>query len=95
MAITELVVSSKEQRIDLYNGFYIRLFFDPIYKRWYYNLYENEKLKFAGIALNPDTRPLHNFTGYYVGLIDKITDKIGYEPYNELGARLGLLEIKE
>lgn len=95
MTINELIVASKEQRVDLYNGVYVQLFFDPIYKRWYYNLYENNELKYAGIALNPGSRPLHNIASYYVGLIDKINDKTPYEPFNELGSRLGLLEIRQ
>ena len=95
MVIDELVVSSDEQVIALSDGKSARLYFDPFYKRWYYNMYDNENnIMYAGIALNPDTMPLQNISPYYLGLIDKMDDGF-YEPFNELGSRLGLLEVAE
>lgn len=96
MVLNELLVASKEQIIALSDGRAARLYFDPFYKRWYYNMYgaDNEIL-YAGIALNPDTMPLQNISPYYLGLVDKVDDNQPYEPYNELGTRLGLLEVSE
>lgn len=94
MKVNELVVSSDEQIIALSDGKSARLYFDPFYKRWYYNMYDNENnIMYAGIALNPDTVPLKNISSYYLGLVDKMGDKEFYEPFNELGSRLGLLEV--
>ena len=96
MTINELVVSSKEQIIALSDGKSVRLYFDPFYKRWYYNMYdENNNIMYAGIALGPDTAPLKNFTPYYISMVDKMSDNKPYEPFNELGSRLGLLEVSE
>ena len=88
MTINELVVSSEEQKLTL------SIKFDPFYKRWYYDLYLNNELLYAGVALNPDSAPLMQFTNYSLGLIDKMNDKLFYEPFAELGSRLGLIEIK-
>lgn len=96
MIANELLVSSKEQILTLAGGKSARLYFDPFYKRWYYNLYdENNEIMYAGIALMPDTAPLKSFTPYYLALVDKMADGLTYEPYNELGSRLGLLEVSE
>lgn len=95
MTVNELVVASEEQQLSLADGHVANIFFDPYYKRWYYNLYQNGILKYAGIALDPDTAALQGFTTYYLAIIDQISDKSFYEPFNELGSRLGLLEVKE
>lgn len=95
MKINELVVASEEQLLALLNGYNAEIFFDPIYKRWYYNLYEGTTLKYAGIVLDPDTFPLLNFSDYFLGCVDKLDDKEAYEPYLELGSRLGVLEVME
>lgn len=95
MIINELIVGSQEQTLTLLNGYVADIRFDPFYKRWYYNLYNNNELVFAGVPLNPDTFPLEGFTNYYLGIIDKVDDKLPYEPYNELGSKLGLLEIQK
>lgn len=91
--INELVVSSKEQKLTLKDGYSVDIKFDPFYKRWYYNLYQYDEILYAGIALNPDSMPLFDFTDYSLGLIDKIDGNSFYEPYSELGSRLGLIEI--
>lgn len=95
MTINELVVASEEQKLSLPNGYSADIKFDPFYKRWYYNLYQNNELLYAGIALNPDSAPLLDFTNYSLGLIDKLDSNVPYEPYSELGSRLGLIEITE
>lgn len=94
MLINELLVSSEEQRLTLLNGYSADIKFDPFYKRWYYNLYQGTTLMFAGVPLIPDTFPLDGMTNYYLAVIDKLDDGLPYEPYNELGSRLGLLEIQ-
>lgn len=93
--INELIVSSEEQTLTLLDGYSAVIKFDPIYKRWFYNLYQGGELRFAGMALDPDTASLQGWTDYFLGVIDKVTDRFEYEPYNELGSRLGLLEIQE
>lgn len=96
MTLNELLVSSKEQILTLAGGKSARIYFDPFYKRWYYNMYnENDEIMYAGIALDPDTMPLQNISPYYIGLIDKMSDNQAYEPYNELGSRLGVIEVSE
>jgi hypothetical protein len=47
------------------------------------------------MALNTDTSPLLNISLISLGLVDTSNDKEEYEPYNELGSRLALLEIAE
>lgn len=94
MTINELLVSSEEQRLTLLNGYSANIKFDPFHKRWYYDLYQGDTLMFAGVPLVPDTFPLDGFTNYYLAVIDKLNDNEQYEPYNELGSRLGLLEIQ-
>lgn len=95
MTINELTVASKEQSLVLYNGYVADIKFDAIYKRWYYDLYQNGELKYAGIALNPNTAPLVGVSPYSLGVVDRLDDKDFYEPYNELGVRLALLEFEE
>lgn len=96
MTINELLVSSEEQLLELTDGSTARLYFDPFYKRWYYNMYGADgELVYAGIALNPDTAPLKNIAPYYLAMVDKVADGAQYEPYNELGTRLGVLEVIE
>lgn len=93
MTVNELVVASEAQILNLSYGYRAEIMFDPIYKRWFYNLYEGDELRYAGISLEPNTAPLKGFTNYYLGCIDKISSKEFYEPYVELGNRLGLMEV--
>jgi hypothetical protein len=95
MQITELKVGSKEQKILLSNGYSADIKFDVFYKRWYYDLYKDGELKYAGIALNVNTVGLFNISPVSLGLIDIVGDKEEYEPYNELGTRLMLVEVTE
>lgn len=94
MKINELIVASQEQVLTLLNGYNADIRFDPFYKRWYYNLYNGTELMYAGVPLVPDTFPLEGITNYYLAVVDKIDDNEPYEPYNELGSRLALLEIQ-
>lgn len=96
MTVNELLVSSEEQIVQLQDGTTARLYFDPFYKRWYYNVYDNTgEIQYAGIALDPDTAPLKNIAPHYIAMVDKMSDGLFYEPYNELGSRLGVLEVIE
>lgn len=95
MTINELVVASEEQALTLLNGYTATLMFDPYYKRWYYNLYKDGELLYAGVPLDPDTAALLGYNDYSLGLVDKLDDKTFYEPYLELGSRLGLVEITQ
>lgn len=93
MTANELVVASEPQRLTLSSESYADIFFDPYYKRWCYNLYEGNELKYAGFVLDPDTASLLGFTDNFLACVDKLDNKEQYEPYNELGSRLGLLEV--
>lgn len=93
MTITELAVSSEEQTVYLSNNYSAVVRFDMIYKRWFFDLYRGEELLYAGIALTPDTYPLKDIAEVSLAIVDWANDKLQYEPYNELGARLGLMEI--
>lgn len=95
MTIEELVVSSEEQLLSLDNGYTADLRFDPFYKRWFFDLYENETLIYAGVALNEDTVPLLRISKKSLGCLDKLDDKNFFEPYSELGSRLALVEVNE
>ena len=90
-----LEVASDEQTISMLDGYTARLFFDRCYKRWYYNLYYMNELVAAGIALNADTAPLLGFMTESLALVDTGSPKEEYEPFEELGQRLTLVEISE
>lgn len=95
LVTTELRVLPEEQTIYLQNGYQAAIRFDMIYKRWFYDLYLGDKLVYAGMALTSDTTPLLNINPISLGLVDTSNDKEDYEPYNELGSRLALLEVAE
>lgn len=95
MKLTELVVESKEQTVVLSDGYSADIKFDVFYKRWYYDLYKDGVLKFAGVALNVNTVGLYKMAPVCLALIDIVGDKEEYEPYNELGTRLMLVEVAE
>lgn len=93
MTINELSVSSEEQNIFLSNGYSATIRFDMIYKRWFFDLYLGGELLYAGLTLTPDTAALAGISDLTLGLVDYSDDKEEYEPFNELGARLALMEI--
>lgn len=95
MKLTELVVESKEQTVVLSDGYSADIKFDVFYKRWYYDLYKDGELKFAGVALNANTVGLYKMSPVCLAVIDIVGDKEEYEPYNELGTRLMLVEVAE
>ena len=93
--IFDLTLASEEQNITMLNGYSAEIKFDACYKRWYYNLYLYGELVACGIALNPDTAPLLGFSKDSLGIVDTGNKKDIYEPYEELGGRLQLVEIVE
>lgn len=93
--ISELTVPSEEQTLNLLNGYTAEIKFDAVYKRWYFNLYNMNEPVALGIALNVDTAPLLGYVSDSLGLVDLVDDKEEYEPFDELGTRLGLVEITE
>lgn len=95
MAVYELTVSSEEQKITLTDGYSAEILFDRCYKRWYYNLYKDDALVAAGVALNPDTAPLFGYVDDSLGLANNIKKGIEYEPCEELGTGLLLMEISK
>lgn len=93
MTLAELSVKSSEQTVVLQQGYEATIRFDMIYKRWFFDLYLGGELLYAGIALTPDTYPLKDIADVSVAIVDWANDKMQYEPFNELGSRLGLLEV--
>lgn len=93
--MNELVVASKEQTLTLLNGYSAEIKFDPFYKHWYYNLYQGDTLMFAGVSLLPNTLPLHGITNYYLGCLYTGEPNEFYEPFDELGGLLKLIEVQE
>lgn len=91
----ELTVASEEQQISLLDGYTAEILFDRCYKRWYYNLYYLGELVAAGVALNEDTAPLLGYTDESLGLVKTIEKGVEYEPFEELGNGLSLMEISE
>lgn len=95
MTISELSVNSEEQTVVLQGGYSATIRFDMIYKRWFFDLYLGGELVYAGIALTPDTYPLNDISDISIAIIDWANDNLSYEPYAELGSRLGLMEINK
>lgn len=95
MTYYDLQIGSEEQTINLLDGYSADIRFDPIYKRWYYNLYLYNTLAFAGVALVPDTLPLYKMSPHFLAIIDSGDPREDYEPYLELGGRLKLIEVVE
>ena len=93
MTITSLGVESNEQYLNLSNDMSINIRFDPFYYRWYADYYEDGDLVAAGIALDPNTFGLLNIRQTFCGLVDTGDPKTQYEPYEQLGNRLAVIEI--
>lgn len=95
MEINLLNVESKEKAITLRDGYVADIRFDLVYKRWYYDLYKDGELLYAGISLTPNSCGLLKINDYCLGLMDRVPDEEEYEPYVELGSKLGLLEVDD
>ena len=87
-----LSVEPKEQLLGLANGYTADIKFDRFYYRWYYDLYKDNALVYSGISLTPDSNSLANISKTSLGVLDNGDPRVEYEPYNELGVRLLLLE---
>lgn len=95
MSVNSLGIAAKEQTITLANGMTAEIKFDPFYYRWYANYYSEGELVAGGIALDPNTAGLLNILPVTLGIIDTGNPKEFYEPYEQLGNRLAVIEIVE
>lgn len=95
MQTYELYVESAEQQLALSDTYTADIKFDMIYKRWYYDLYNEGVMVAAGIALVPDSAGLLHISPVSIGLIDVGNANEDYEPYYALGNRLAVIEIQE
>ena len=95
MNFTSLGVSTGEQALTLANDSVIQIKFDPFYYRWYADYYQGEELVASGIALDPDTAGMLGILPVSCAIIDTGNKKEQYEPYEQLGDRLAVIEIDE
>lgn len=93
--VSTLMVSSEEQWLSLTDGHTADIKFDYIYKRWYYDLYKDEELVFAGIPLTKDCPTLKGISPVYLAIIENNEYNVQYEPFSELGGILTLVEVVE
>ena len=89
------MVTSEEQVIGLSDNHSAEIKFDYIYKRWYYNLYINDTLLYAGIPLTKDCPTLKGIASVYLMIAEDNENKVDYEPFAELGTILKLAEVIE
>lgn len=94
-SVTELSVSAEEQIVNLLDGYSADIKFDPFYFRWYYNLYKDGEMLYAGISLTPTSAGLLNISLVGLGIVDTGDKNVDYEPYVSLGNRLMLVETSE
>jgi len=96
MADVILTVSSTEQVISLNDGTLAQVLYNPFNRYWYMNMVKDGEVVAAGMALIPNTNPLKNFgVKDTIFIIDTVNDNLEYNPYNELGSRLSLVEHYE
>ena len=95
MTINSLGIASKEQTITLSNGMMVDIKFDPFYYRWYGDYYSDDELVAAGIALDPNTAGVLGILPVGLGIVDTGDQRETYEPYEQLGNRLAVIEIVE
>ena len=93
--ISTLSISSEPQSMNLANGYVAELRFDPFYYRWFYDLYKEGELLYAGIALTPDSCGLLNISDAAIGMLDTENPAGDYEPYNAIGTRLMIIEVDD
>lgn len=93
--INKLIVSSEEQWLQLSGGYSADIKFDYIYKRWYYDLYNEGVLMYAGIPLTKDCPTLKGISSTYLAVLEDLPNPVEYEPFNELGSILALIEVVE
>lgn len=95
MQIYSLGVQSQEQTLNLSDSTKINIRFDPFYYRWYGDYYQDGVLVAAGIALDPNTFGCKDILGSSCGIVDIGDPKEEYEPYEQLGNRLAVIQIDE
>lgn len=94
----KLNIRSEEQTITLSNGYTAELKYNVFDKYWYYNLFDIQQTPvFYGMALKPDTCATRDLTRNenipLLVMLDEVPDsKEAYNPYVEIGGRLGLYE---
>lgn len=93
MEVYSLGVAPKEQTLNLSNDYSVQIKFDPFYYRWYGDFYKEGEIVAAGIALDPNTFGLLDVETVAFGLVDTGDPKEEYEPYEQLGDRLAVIEI--
>ena len=93
--VNELQVTSEEQWLAINESYTAEIKFDYIYKRWYYDLYKDGDLIYAGVPLTKDCPTLKNISSTYIGIIEDNPNKTNYEPFSELGKTLALVEVEE
>lgn len=93
MTYSSLGVTPQEQTLTLSENNTVEIKFDPFYFRWYGNFYSDGVLVAAGIALDPDTAGLLNIRDVCIGILDTGDKNVAYEPYEQLGDRLAVIEI--
>lgn len=93
--VNNLIVTSEEQWLQLSGGYSADIKFDYIYKRWYYDLYKEDVLAFAGIPLTKDCTTLKGISPTYLAIVENNEFNVEYEPFSELGGILLLVEVVE
>ena len=93
--VNKLIVGSEEQWLQLSSGYSADIKFDYIYKRWYYDLYFDEALVCAGVALNKDSPTLKGMSPVYLAVVEDNDNNVQFEPFSDLGGILVLMEIVE
>ena len=93
MKYNSLGVVPKEQTLALSEEHSVEIKFDPFYFRWYGNFYAGGELGAAGIALDPNTAGLLDIEPVCLAIYDSGDPKEKYEPYEELGDRLAVIEV--
>ena len=93
MLFNSLGIAPKEQTLALSEDRTVEIRFDPFYYRWYGNFYANGELVAAGIALDPNTAGLLNIEPVCLAIYDTGNPKEKYEPYEQLGDRLAVIEV--
>lgn len=93
MTFSSLGVAPKEQTLSLSEDCSVEIKFDPFYYRWYANYYVSGELVAAGVALDPNTAGLLNIEPVSLAIYDSGDPKQDYEPYEELGDRLSVIEV--
>lgn len=93
MIFNSLGVAPKEQTLALSEENSVEIRFDPFYYRWYGNFYSSGTLVAAGVALDPNTAGLLDILAVSIAIYDSGDPKVKYEPYEELGDRLAVIEV--